>query len=95
MKPYSPPNKNLLQPFTTLVVADGATSYGLRMELHAANATTFVLSTANGSELERKVVEHHNACSKWTKGYQLGLYYGGQCTAPSRVEVCYTNDTRQ
>jgi len=93
VKPYNPPNSNLLQPFATPLLADGKTSYRFQVELPAANATTFVLSSAGGVEIERKIVVHKNACANWYKGYHLSLYYGGQCTAPSRVEVCYANES--
>ena len=95
IKPYSPPNPNLLQPFSSLLLADGQTTYQLRMELPDAGRTIFVLSDASGAELERKTVVHRNACADYLKGYQLSLYYGGQCTAPSEVEACYANDTRR
>ena len=57
VKPYSPPNPNLLQPFSSLLLADGQTTYRLRMELPDAGRTVFVLSDASGAELERKKAE--------------------------------------
>lgn len=87
VNPYNPPNKNLLQPFGSFLLP--GVEYRLHMEI-AAPTTTLVLyqgAAAGGAELERKVVEHANACSDFRKGYKLGLYFGGKCTGAANARA--------
>ena len=85
VKPYDPPNSNLLQPFSTILQPNVA--YTLKLDLSDPSNTIYEI---NSSKIhERKVVNHANNCSSAQEGYELSLYYGGQCTAPSTVTVCY------
>ena len=40
-------------------------------------------------------MRHDNQCENFAYGYQLGLYFGGSCVAPSNVNVCYQDETGQ
>ena len=89
VKPYDPPNANLLQSFSTILQPNVA--YTLKLDLSDPSNTIYELNSSNIRE--RKVVKHANNCSSARKGYELSLYFGGQCTAPSTVTVCYTNES--
>ena len=89
VKPYDPPNANLLQPFSTILHPNVA--YTLKLDLSDPSNTIYELNSSNIHE--RKVVKHANNCSSAQEGYELYLYFGGQCTAPSTVTVCYTNES--
>eukprot|EP00040_Diaphanoeca_grandis_P044840 m.13786 g.13786 ORF g.13786 m.13786 type:complete len:221 (-) comp9859_c0_seq1:292-954(-) len=93
VKPYSPYNPNLLQPFNTTIEVNVV--YTLRM-VRAIDNTRFDLLAGVGADnhvLESKTVMHKNQCSNFVDGYKLEFYYGGQCTAPSTVACCYNNDS--
>ena len=87
--PYNPPDPNLMQPFATPL--SPGVSYLLTMDLELG-ATTYALHDEGGTTLESKTVLHDNQCADFAKGYDLGLYFGGQCRAPSPVTVCYQNE---
>ena len=87
--PYNPPDPNLEQLFDTALSVD--TAYLLTMDLEL-NATHFTLHDEGGAALESKTVLHDNECADYAKGYDLGLYFGGQCRAPSPVTVCYQDE---
>ena len=90
VKPYFPPDPNLLQPFTTTLQT--GVEYELALDIEPAASHYTLSHAATGATLETKTVVHHNACARATEGYRLDLYYGGQCTAPSDVTVCYTDE---
>lgn len=93
VKPYAPPNPNLLQPFETPIAVE--TVYTIRMVRSAGNATRFdlLLGLGGAPPLETKTVRHKNDCARFQQGYKLGFYFGGQCPAPSAVTCCYNNDS--
>ena len=90
VKPYSPPNANLLQIFST-TLRPGVV-YNLSMA-RSVGSTRYDLYSSAGALLESKTVLLKNHCADFADGYKLGLYYGGQCTAPQRVSACYANDS--
>jgi hypothetical protein len=106
VNPYSPPDPNLLQPFDTelnvgrryllsMVRSLSRTMYELREPVSPETHCP----TQNGgicwNFLEAKAVLHANHCPQYAEGYNLGFYYGGQCTAPQKVTACYANETNR
>jgi hypothetical protein len=104
VKPYSPPDPNLLQPFDTplavgkryllsMVRSLSRTMYELREPV----SPEAPCPTQNGgicwNFLEAKAVLHANHCLHYGEGYNLGFYYGGQCAAPQKVTACYANES--
>ena len=104
VKPYSPPDPNLLQPFDTplavgkryllsMVRSLSRTMYELREPV----SPEAPCPTQNGgicwNFLEAKAVLHANHCPHYGEGYNLGFYYGGQCAAPQKVTACYANES--
>ena len=90
VKPYSPPNPNLLQPFTATLTP--GVPYDLVLDVSDPAASVFSLSDTYETFTETKTVAHDNACAKAAEGYRLSLYFGGQCRAPSTVTVCYVHE---
>eukprot|EP00616_Rhizochromulina_sp_CCMP1243_P003576 CAMPEP_0118965446 /NCGR_PEP_ID=MMETSP1173-20130426/3021_1 /TAXON_ID=1034831 /ORGANISM="Rhizochromulina marina cf, Strain CCMP1243" /LENGTH=265 /DNA_ID=CAMNT_0006914071 /DNA_START=9 /DNA_END=806 /DNA_ORIENTATION=- len=90
-KPYSPPNDNLLQPFSTLLAP--GTPYKLRMDLAVDQTVYSLQDAATNATMETKTVLHGHTCDKFAEGYSLSLYYGGQCRAPSPVTICYSDES--
>ena len=87
VRPYSPDNPNLLQPFATRLAVGAVYRLGLEV---APASTLYTLRDVNGTTLENKTVHHANACVNAATGYKLGLYFGGSCAAPYEVTVCYS-----
>ena len=91
VNPNSPPNPNLLQPFSTTL--QPGIAYALLLDVSDPASSIFEVSApAPASVQESKTVEHANACARAAEGYRLSLYFGGQCRAPSTVSVCYTEE---
>lgn len=86
-RPYSPTDANLLQPFEHHLTT--GTVYRLQLDVSPAQ-TIYTLGVEDGAPIENKTVHHDNACSDASSGYKLGLYFGGSCTAPHAVTVCYS-----
>jgi hypothetical protein len=63
-------------------------TYQLRLQM-SQTQTMFTLYTLGGGFLEQQNVTHANHCSNYAQGYKLGLYFGGSCPAPQRVDICY------
>ena len=76
----------LLQTFVTTIQPDQIV--GSKMEWYL-NRTEYSLHDDSGSLLEVITIEHENECSNFERGYELGLYFGGNCRAPDRVSVCF------
>ena len=87
VRPYSPDNPNLLQPFATRLAVGAVYRLGLEV---APASTLYTLRDVNGTTIENKTVYHANACVDAATGYKLGLYFGGSCAAPYAVTVCYS-----
>jgi hypothetical protein len=66
---------------------DTDTYYTLKL-IHEIDKTTYQL-ISDGVLLESQVINHDTHCSDYNEGYLLGLYYGGDCTAPQDVSICY------
>jgi hypothetical protein len=58
-------------------------------------SSVYTLLDANGTTALEQHTIKHTACASFKEGYKLGLYFGGQCPAPSDVTVCYSDpDTK-
>lgn len=92
VKPYSPPDANLLQVFSVRLTP--GQTYTLKMTRSLTTTVYEVFDNdASSPALESKTVNHGNECTNFAEGYNLGFYFGGSCTAGSEVEACYDNDS--
>jgi hypothetical protein len=83
-KPYQN-QPRLLQVFETILWPDQVLGSMLESAL-----TNTIFTLFNGTdELEQITIQHENHCRRYNRGYRLGLYFGGNCEAPSDVSVCY------
>jgi hypothetical protein len=86
---YDKPFENqgrLLKEFKTKVRVEQ--KYGYRITNTATNSV-FDLFDSDGSLIESKVIDHRDCGSSFKQGTIGKLYFGGQCPAPSQVDVCY------
>lgn len=84
--PYQ--NSSLLQTFSTLLTIEQ--TYTVQVEFLSDSAMYTLLDAAGQVVLEKHSIRH-TPCSNYKQGYKLGLYFGGQCPAPSAVTVCYSD----
>ncbi len=86
-KPFDSQNQGrLLKVFNTKVRVDS--SYGYKLT-NKPTTTIYELFDSNGNLLETQNVEHRDCGSSYKQGTLQMLYFGGQCPAPSQVDVCY------
>lgn len=76
----------LLKTFVTTIQPEQ--KVGSKIEWYS-DRTEYSLFDENGNLLELITIEHENTCSDFERGYELGLYFGGNCRAPDRVSVCF------
>jgi hypothetical protein len=85
-KPYETPE--LLKAFTTLLSPD--VIYTLAMTMDAEGLTQYELLSQDGVFLEKQEVQHSNLCpGNYFEGTVHGLYFGGDCRAPTPVTIQY------
>lgn len=86
VRPYG--NDSLFYQFDTAV----RVGVPLTLRLSYAQDSTFysLLDAPGGAVIESHVIQHRS-CDKYAQGYNLGLYFGGQCAEPGAdgVTVCY------
>eukprot|EP01122_Echinamoeba_exundans_P002624 TRINITY_DN12581_c0_g1_i1.p1 TRINITY_DN12581_c0_g1~~TRINITY_DN12581_c0_g1_i1.p1 ORF type:complete len:266 (-),score=6.83 TRINITY_DN12581_c0_g1_i1:99-896(-) len=88
--PYQ--NSTLLQIFSTKL--DVGVTYTTQIDF-LLDSSVYSLFDATGANLLEQHTIQHTACGSFKEGYKLGLYFGGQCPAPSDVTVCYSDpDTK-
>jgi len=80
----------LLKIFQT--TTDPGTSLGSRIQFYL-DRSVYTLYHSNGTVLESLTIVHENQCQNFDRGYMLGLYFGGTCTAPAVVSVCYKKES--
>ena len=86
-RPFDYQNQGrLLKIFNTKVRVEQ--SYGYKLT-NKPLETIYELFDANGTLLETKTVEHRDCGTFYKQGVLNKLYFGGQCPAPSQVDVCY------
>lgn len=76
----------LLKQFATILQPMQWYKYVIQFE---ASSTIYQLFANNGTTLLEQQNIKHRECSMYTMGANLGLYFGGQCPAPSAVTACY------
>jgi hypothetical protein len=84
--PYQ--NSSLLTIFNTLLDVTAEYTFSIQFgptwsiyNLHTAKSQGMKL-------LESNTIEH-TYCEEYGKGYNLGLYFGGECPAPCDITCCY------
>ncbi len=86
-RPFDSQNQGrLLKIFKTKVRVEE--SYGYKLTNKPTN-TIFELFDSNSNLLETQIVDHRDCGSSYKQGTLNKLYFGGQCPAPSQVDVCY------
>jgi hypothetical protein len=86
--PFASENQGrLLKIFKTKVKVEVA--YGYKLTNKPTSTIFELYDSSNGNLLETQVVEHRDCGSSYTRGTLMKLYFGGQCPAPSQVDVCY------
>jgi hypothetical protein len=85
-KPYETPS--LLKTFATLLSPN--VIYTLSMTMEETGLTKYVLLTETGEFLEQQDIQHENLCTEnYFEGTVHGLYFGGDCRAPTPVTIQY------
>ena len=64
--------------------------YGFRIELNENSSVYDLIDAETSRVLEQKRVDHRT-CSQHNTGIVDMLYFGGDCAAPQKVSVCYSN----
>jgi len=86
-RPFDSQNQGrLLKIFKTKVKVEQAYGYKLT---NKPTYTLFELFDLDGNLLESQTVDHRDCGSSYKQGTLMKLYFGGQCPAPSQVDVCY------
>mmetsp|Transcript_3349 Transcript_3349/g.3317 ORF Transcript_3349/g.3317 Transcript_3349/m.3317 type:complete len:219 (-) Transcript_3349:8-664(-) len=88
-KPFETPG--LLKSFTTLLYPN--TIYTLTLDMNETGLSTYTLLTENGEFLEQQTIQHENLCvDNFYEGTVHGLYFGGDCRAPTDVTIQYWSE---
>eukprot|EP01114_Cavostelium_apophysatum_P021236 TRINITY_DN7354_c0_g1_i1.p1 TRINITY_DN7354_c0_g1~~TRINITY_DN7354_c0_g1_i1.p1 ORF type:complete len:236 (-),score=20.98 TRINITY_DN7354_c0_g1_i1:39-746(-) len=85
-KPFQ--NASLLTIFDSFLTA--GETYTLKIQsLPTSSVYEVFTSVAAGMKLIESHTIEHTYCEDYGEGYDLGLYFGGECAAPQEVGICY------